>query len=291
MGEIMTPVAWALADLATQLLEPHERDVVRGDLAECGVSGWRACHEVLGLVARRQAAQWADWRPWIAVIAIVVPIGLMLSHATRWWADAYAIDIQIYTQLWDISYLKYPGWPRELALVFWSGTISAAALAGWSWACGYVLASLSRRTVWTAIALFALILFLGTLGTATIARANAGAFAGHFFGLVFPRLIRFCLVMLPALWGMHCFQRASVSRRALATGAVALIALTVAAAPFLESSMTLGRGVYLSGAVLGPDHAVGTADDLRPLWPISLVMVWPAVAILLSTWRRVSVSS
>ncbi len=105
-------------------------------------------YEVLGLVARRQAALWSDWRPWIAVIAIVVPIGLMLSYATRWWADAYAIDIQIYTQLWDISYLKYPGWPRELALVFWSGTLSAAALAGWSWASGYVLASLSRRTVW-----------------------------------------------------------------------------------------------------------------------------------------------
>ncbi len=291
MGEVLRRIGSVLADLAATLLEPHERDVVRGDLAECGVNGWRACLEVLGLVARRQAALWSDWRPWIAVIAIVVPIGLMLSYATRWWADAYAIDIQIYTQLWDVSYLKYPGWPRELALVVWSGTLSAAALAGWSWASGYVLASLSRRTGWIAIALFALILFLGTLGTATIARANAGAFAGHFFGLVFPRLIRFFLVMLPALWGMHCFRCGSVSRWTLATGAVALIALTAAAAPFLESSMTLGRGVYLSGAVLGPDHAVGTADDLRPLWPISLVMVWPAVAILLSTWRRVSVSS
>ena len=287
----MRGIGCVLADLAATLLEPQERDVVRGDLAECGVGGWCAFLEVLGLVARRQAALWADWRPWIAVIAIVVPIGLMLSHATRWWADAYAIDIQIYTQLWDISYLKYPGWPRELSLVLWSGTLSAAALAGWSWASGYVLASLSRRTGWIAIALFALILFLGTLGTATIARANAGAFAGHFFGIVFPRLVRFCLVMLPALCGMHCFRRASVSRWTLATGAVALIALTAAAAPFLESSMTLGRGVYLSGAVLGPDHAVGTADDLRPLWPISLVMVWPAVAILLSTWRRVSAFS
>jgi hypothetical protein len=287
----MTRIGWVLADLATQLLEPHERDAVRGDLAECGAGGWRAFFEVLGLVLRRQAALWADWRPWLAVIAIVVPIGLMLSHATRWWADAYAIDIQIYTRLWDISYLKYPGWPRELALVFWSGMLSAAALAGWSWAGGYVLASLSQRTVWIALALFALILFLGTLGTATIARANAGAFTGHFFGVVFPRLIRFFLVMLPALWGMHCFRRASVSRVILATGAVAVIVLTLLAAPFLESSMTLGRGVYLSGAVLGPDHAVGTADDLRPLWPISLVMVWPTMAILVSTWRRASVTS
>jgi hypothetical protein len=287
----MTRIGWVLADLATQLLEPHERDAVRGDLAECGAGGWRAFFELLGLVLRRQAALWADWRPWLAVIAIVVPIGLMLSHATRWWADAYAIDIQIYTRLWDISYLKYPGWPRELALVFWSGMLSCAALAGWSWAGGYVLASLSQRTVWIALALFALILFLGTLGTATIARANAGAFTGHFFGVVFPRLIRFFLVMLPALWGMHCFRRASVSRVILATGAVAVIVLTLLAAPFLESSMTLGRGVYLSGAVLGPDHAVGTADDLRPLWPISLVMVWPTMAILVSTWRRASVTS
>ena len=77
----------------------------------------------------------------------------------------------------------------------------------------------------------------------------------------------------------------------LATGAVALIVLTMLAAPFLESSMTLGRGEYLSKAVLGPDNSAGTADDLRPLWPISLVMVWPAVAILLSTWRRASFSS
>jgi hypothetical protein len=106
------------------------------------VSGGRALAEVLGLVVRRQAGLWADWQPWVSVLAIALPIGLMLSHAARWWADAYAI-----------------------------------------------------------------------------------------------------------------------------------------------------RGVYLSREVLGPDNAVGTADDLRPLWPISLVMVWPAVAILFSTWRRASASS
>jgi hypothetical protein len=291
MGQVMTHIGWALADLAARLLDPHEREAVRGDLAECGAGGWRAFREVFGLVVRRQATLWTEWQPWVALIAIVLPVGVMLSHATRWWADANAIDILIYSGLWDVSYLTYPGWARDLGLVIWSGTLSAVALAGWSWASGYVLASLSRRTIWMAVALFALILFLGTLGTATIARANAGAFTGHFFGAVFPRLIRFFLVMLPTVWGIHCFRRASVSRRVLATGAVALIALTILAAPFLEKSMIFGRGVYLSGAVLGPDNAVGTADDLRPLWPISLVMVWPAVAILFSTWRRASVSS
>jgi hypothetical protein len=291
MGKIMTRIGWTLADLASQLLEPHERETVRGDLAECRIGGWRALGEVLDLVLRRQAALWADWRPWVSVVAIVLPIGLMLSHATRWWADAYAIHILLYTGLWDVAYLTYPGWARELGLVIWSGTLSAAALAGWSWASGYVLASLSRRTVWVAVTCFALVLFLGTLGTATVARLNAGAFTGHFFGIVFPRLVRFVLVMLPVLWGVHCFRRASVSRPMLATGAVALLVLTLLAGPFLESSMTLGRGMFLSGAVLGPDNAVGTADDLRPLWPISLVMLWPTAAILLSTWRRASGSS
>jgi hypothetical protein len=291
MGQVMMRIGWSLADLVAQLLEPHERETVRGDLTECRIGGWRALSEVLGLVLRRQAALWADWRPWVAVVAIVLPIGVMLSHATRWWADANAIDILLYTGLWDVVYLTYPGWARDLGLVIWSGTLSAVALAGWSWASGYVLASLARRTVWVAVGFFALVLFLGTFGTATVARLNGGAFTGHFFGVVFPRLVRFMLVMLPVLWGVHCCRRASVSRRMLATGAAALIVLTLLAAPFLESSMTLGRGSFLSGAVLGPDNAVGTADDLRPLWPISLVMVWPAAAILLSTWRRASASS
>ena len=83
----MTRIAWTLADLATQLLEPQERDVVRGDLAECGATGWRALREVLGLVIRRQSMLWTEWQPWFALIAIVLPIGVMLSHAARWWAD------------------------------------------------------------------------------------------------------------------------------------------------------------------------------------------------------------
>ena len=78
----------------------------------------------------------------------------------------------------------------------------------------------------------------------------------------------------------------------LATGAIALIALTLFAGSFLELSMTLGRGVYPSGAVIGPDKTAGTADDQRPLWPMSIVMLWPTAAILSSTlWRRGPASS
>lgn len=264
----MKPAGWWLADLTSQLLDPQERAAVRGDLTEARVSGGRALLEVLGLVVRRHVALWAEWRPWVALLTIVVPIGIMLSHATRWWADAYAFDTLIY--------LGYPPWGRDLPELVWSATISAAALAGWSWTSGYVLAALSRRTAWHSCAVFAVIVFLGTLGTATIARANSDAFAGHVVGVVFPRLSRFIFVVLPVVWGIHCCRRGSLSRGMLSIGAVALIVLTLMLGPFLDSSLTLGRG---------------TVDDLRPLWPISLLIMWPTAAILFSAWRRASISS
>ena len=264
----MTRTGWRLGDQVSQFMDPGEREAVRGDLAECGASGWHTFRQVLGLIARRQAGLWADWRPWLAVIAIVLPIGLMLSHATRWWADANAVYISLYLRLWDWSYVGYPGWRRDLALLVWSAATTGIAIAGWSWTSGYLLASLSRRTVWVVTALFVVILFLGTMGTATIARANGDTFAGHFFAVVLPRLIRVGLVLLPILWGMHSYRRASVSRVTISTGAVALIVLTLLTAPFLEASVTLGRGNYPALSVLGPDKTAGTANAGGTVWRV-----------------------
>jgi hypothetical protein len=56
---------WWCIDRLSGMLEPAEREAVRGDLAESGAAAPRALGEVLGLVIRRQAALWKDWRPWI----------------------------------------------------------------------------------------------------------------------------------------------------------------------------------------------------------------------------------
>ena len=121
VGEVMSGAGWWLADAASQLLEPRERDAVRGDLIESGSSGWRALREILGLVARRQGAFWMDWRPWLAMVVIVLPIGLMLSHVSRWLADGNAVYIAVYTRLWDWAHLGYPGWRRDVAMLIGSG--------------------------------------------------------------------------------------------------------------------------------------------------------------------------
>lgn len=50
-----TAIAWWLVDVASRLLEPNEREVVRGDLAEAGDGAWRGLADVLGLVMLRRA--------------------------------------------------------------------------------------------------------------------------------------------------------------------------------------------------------------------------------------------
>jgi hypothetical protein len=277
MGQVMTRLGCALADLSAQLLEPHEREAVRGDLAECGVGGWRALCEILGLVLRRQAALWTEWRPWLALVGVVLPLGILLSHASRSWADSSALDISLYIRLWEWSYLDNPGWRRDLFRTVWSIALSAAALSVWSWTCGYVLASVSRRTVWVSAIAFAFVLFLATLGTSTVARIAHDKFAGHFYGVVLPRLFRTAFVMLPLLWGIHSRRKGVIRPTMLLFGAAVVMTLTVLKSPGLESSLVWGRGLYRNA---GPDRTFGTSDDPRPLWPVALVMLWPTAYLL-----------
>jgi hypothetical protein len=275
----MTRSEWTLVALAAQLLETHERDAVRGDLIEAGATGPQALRQILGLVARRQAALWADWHPWFALIAVVLPLGILMSHATRWWADSSAMDIALYLRIWEWSYLKYPGWRRDVFLIIWSLALSAAALSAWSWTCGYVLAALSRRAVWMTAIAFALVVFFATFGSSTVVRVTSEKFTTHFYGVVFPRLFRTFFVMAPLLWGIHCHRKGIVHPRIRVIGAAAVIVLTVLVSPRLENSMVSGRGLYGDA---GPDRTFGTGDEPRPLWPVALVMLWPTAYILAS---------
>ena len=74
----MTRVGWSPVDTIAQLLEREERDAVQGDLVEAGESPWQALLDVLGLVARRQAGVWRNWRPWLAAFGLAVPSSFLL---------------------------------------------------------------------------------------------------------------------------------------------------------------------------------------------------------------------
>jgi hypothetical protein len=86
-GPVTNRLSWRLVDILYQLLDSNEREVVRGDLAECGTPGSLALRDVLGLAARRQLALWTCWRPWATLAGLIVPLGMLLSVASRRTAD------------------------------------------------------------------------------------------------------------------------------------------------------------------------------------------------------------
>ena len=79
-----TRVYWLLVEMVSRLLDQPERDVVRGDLAECGARPGPALREVAGLVIRRQAALWIDWRPWLAAASPAIIYSFVSLGAFGW---------------------------------------------------------------------------------------------------------------------------------------------------------------------------------------------------------------
>ena len=127
-----------LLNLTARMLEPREREVVLGDLAEAQTGLLQSVSQVLDLGIRRHAALWADWRPWLTGPGLTLPgsfllmgVSLSLSQACVQVADSGAMPAGGLTWLFT-----------QLCL-----------LLGWSWTSGFVVGSLSRRTLWASIAL------------------------------------------------------------------------------------------------------------------------------------------
>jgi hypothetical protein len=270
-------LAWVCVDALACCLDAADRDAVLGDLHESSASPWSAAADVAGLVARRQVAAWGHPRAWAALLTIALPIGWILSHESRWVAHGVALDVRLYVVNWTSAYLASPGSRANLLHLAFDHAAEILALIGWSWTVGFVLGVISRRTLVVTGVAFCLIVGLGTVGTHSVA-SHDGLLA-HLYGVVFPRLVRLGAVVAPAVLGAWASGHgAALSLPRAALGVVLLSALTYGEARGLEASVTIGRGVFLP--VAGPDRTYGTTDDFRPVWPISLIVLWPAVFVL-----------
>jgi hypothetical protein len=282
--------AWLVHQIS-RFLDGDERDVVRGDLAECRVADARAIWEVLGLVIRRQAALWADWRPWVALTALVAPLGMVLSIASRQWANAAAIYAWLYVNNWTWGYLESPGARLDLLETSANLVFQCLVLICWAWTIGCALGSLSRRTLWFNGFVFAGVLFGGTLDSTTAGLrnpANAAVFSLTFYRVVLPAFVRVALVFVPAVFGMqkgHRAARLPLFQALLWAGAVAT--LTAFAAGRLETSVVWGW--------LSTERPVPGLLHLRGTWQLGLVplaMAWPAAYLLARAswphWRATS---
>src|SRR5579863_9155856 len=126
-------VMTSLVEVAAQLLAPYEREAVLGDLEEAGENSWRGLLGVLGLVIRRETALWKSWHPWVAAFGLALPFSFVLM--------GFSLSV---------------GWSYQnfirLGVGFWPLISRFSLLVAWSWTGGFVVGSLSRRTLWASIA-------------------------------------------------------------------------------------------------------------------------------------------
>jgi hypothetical protein len=223
----MSRLGWSLVEKTAQLLESEQREAVLGDLAEAGENTLQALRGILGLSVRLQARLWKNWRPWLAAFGVSLPASFLLMGVSL------SVS-QNYQQLMSPTVLERS--PTGSAFLLLISQI--LLLAGWSWSSGFVVGSLSRKTLCiSAVLCCSPCLFC-------LARFRV------------PALSRFCLLLflLPAIWGFRQALRRSQLKLSSTVGFALILSFLMIA--------TVGAG---SGAWWSP----------RP-WILEGILIWPA---------------
>ena len=232
----MTNGARTLNGIAARLLGSEECEAVLGDLQEAGESVWRGVLEISGLIVRRRLQLWQHWQPWVAGFGLALPCSLAL------------MGISVSVSRTSLGLLD----PRTLI-----GSTSAVSryavlpficqilmlLAG-AWAGGFVVGSISRRTLWVSAVLCCLpcLFCLSRFRIESLSR----------FSLL--------LFVVPAIMGVRRALRSpQVGLRPAAISAVVLSPCMI----FLWSNS--GRIYMLDGALIWPAwYVVASARRIRP---------------------------
>jgi hypothetical protein len=205
----MTRICWWLVNVFSRMLAPDERAAVRGDIEESGESGVQALRDVLGLVARRQAGMWKSWRPWVALLGVALPLGVVLTLASRRAADGGAIYLWLYVNNWNPMFIETAVFRHDLLTFAVGMFLGYLNLACWSWTTGFTLGLLSRgATPANGISFFLVLVLTEILGRPPLFHsgryfgANAVVFEVTFYRVIFTLIVQLVLVLLPAMWGM-----------------------------------------------------------------------------------------
>ena len=230
---------WPVVEAAARLLGRDEREAVLGDLVEAGETAWRAFWGVLGLVVRREAALWKTWRPWVAGFGVALPSSFLLMGASL-------------TVTWSYMRLLCPELLAKASLTRPSGLLvllcQGLLLTGWSWTGGFVVGSVSRRTLWASTLLcYSPCLFcLSRFGIGSLSRYSL------------------LLFLLPAIWGVYQGLRwSNVKWRVAVAIAVGITALMI------------------------PSWSNGAWHWRPSVWSLNWLLIWPAW-YLVATAKRPS---
>lgn len=262
----MSGICWWLVGIVSRMLEPDEASVVRGDFAESGESGGQALRGLLGLVIRRQAALWKDWRPWISPIALVAPVLVILGRHYSVW-----LSLQLKT-IWTYGVRYENGLTLTDDIV--TMVCSSLLLISWAWSGGFVLSSLSRRTAWVHPAVLLPVLWVGSVTVRVL----------FFLPLdkallwLLPQVV---LILIPFLSGVH----SGVRREGLEIGRAVLLAVAIATFTVIlqveEERGRLAFAAWSSGGAL--DGQLAWTPRLLPFAAIA----WQfALMVATTKWRR-----
>lgn len=268
----MNRLCWRLVSLVSKGLEPAERDFVRGDLAECSQTGPQALRDVLGLVARRQAALWTGWRPWLAAIGIASGGAWFLSEIVSKQNAGIGVLLDTYLR-YGIHYDTGVTAGQDI----FSLVCSSLAILLWSWTCGYALGSLSGRTIWITAPLF----YLVVLNAFWLRLVLSGAITLRNAKL--PILLLFRIVPIDLQAFFFLFAAISGMRRGFRTRALGLrpTLLLAAATVILTVLLIWTGGWYEAARVRWSEGAWSPVPWTTRLLPFAIVS-WP-VAYLIAT--------
>lgn len=177
-----------LTNLASLLLTVNDREAVLGDLQEANDTPLQSVQQIFGLALRRQLELWKNWRPWLASFGLAMPCSFALM----------GISVSI---SWNTLHFLRP----EIFIVPNSAVCHGLLpfvcqiflLLSCAWTGGFVVGSISRRTVWAS----------------AILCASPALFCLSRFGIV--PLSRFCLLLflLPAVLGVwHGLRQTRISQ-------------------------------------------------------------------------------
>lgn len=143
----MNDVIGRLIRMVSRMLTVDEGDAVLGDLAESGEAPSQVLAGLAGLVVRRQAARWKNWRPLVALIGVVGILGPRLIGMAWALAAPWFMNLQIY---WKYGSFNASGLTpiEEIS----SSLMLLLALVFFAWTSGFAMGSLSRNTIWITAA-------------------------------------------------------------------------------------------------------------------------------------------
>jgi hypothetical protein len=204
------------------MLEPSDREALCGGLRESGVTDLDALRDVSGLVIRRRMAALRNFRPWVVVTFLGIPLGIFLSVVSLRTADESAIYLWLYTGNLNLGLARMSGYWRVIADCLPIVLLPCLGLVSLSWTAGHLIAVSAKQTRWlSGGGLIGVILCAGTLGfphsfglTLALGRArddfgNAAAFTNPFYRALYPQIIELLLSVIPFLYGLR--QRFLVS--------------------------------------------------------------------------------